>query len=237
MNKSGILIVLAIILLLIYSCGKHENTLVTPKSTSATPNTDTAHPRIYHPVLSSISDSGSGNDYFFNFVARDDTSYLWNFGDNSTSTEARPFHHYKLLGKYTVSLTIDHYVTKSLTLLVGPPPPYTSLLAGTRTFHLLRTQHQFRHGLLDTISYGDALLTINYIDPYTISIGGSKFDYVPLDSIHGSRSYFVNHGTLTSELIENLSFNHDTVDYINFKRVYIHPGGFYDDQTDEYTNP
>lgn len=34
-------------------------------------------------------------------------SYLWNFGDNSTSRQANPLHIYKTAGNYSVSLTIN----------------------------------------------------------------------------------------------------------------------------------
>ena len=44
------------------------------------------------------------------------TSRLWNFGDNTTSTETNPTHTYQNVGEYTVSLTVTD-TTKSDTLV------------------------------------------------------------------------------------------------------------------------
>ena len=62
------------------------------------------------------------------------TSWLWDFGDNTTSTEQNPVHTYAEDGKYTVSLTVSNsygsnarvktnYILVSVTKLAGTPWP------------------------------------------------------------------------------------------------------------------
>ena len=47
-----------------------------------------------------------GSDVTFTSVTTDTDSYLWEFGDNSTSTEANPVHSYAVSGTYAVTLTV-----------------------------------------------------------------------------------------------------------------------------------
>ncbi len=48
------------------------------------------------------------NEYTVNFsaVVTDASSYLWDFGDGNTSTQAAPVHTYEMSGTYTVRLTV-----------------------------------------------------------------------------------------------------------------------------------
>ena len=55
------------------------------------------------------------------------TSYLWDFGDNGSSTQTSPTHQYTNSGVYTVKLTVTgaggtNYTTKTINIL---PPPTT----------------------------------------------------------------------------------------------------------------
>ena len=47
-----------------------------------------------------------GSDVTFTSTATNTTSYLWDFGDDATSTEANPVHTYVVSGTYTVTLTV-----------------------------------------------------------------------------------------------------------------------------------
>jgi hypothetical protein len=53
-------------------------------------------------------DNGDLSFQFMNYVASGSTSYVWDFGDGTTSTEASPAHIYALPGQYTVTLTASN---------------------------------------------------------------------------------------------------------------------------------
>jgi PKD repeat protein len=65
----------------------------------------------------------------FTNLSQNATSYLWDFGDGTTSTEAEPLHEYSALGAYTVILTADAGVcgndveTQVQYIIVGATPP------------------------------------------------------------------------------------------------------------------
>lgn len=51
-----------------------------------------------------------------NFDASDANSHLWNFGDNTTSTQSHPAHIYKVIGTYPVSVKMTNACGKDTTL-------------------------------------------------------------------------------------------------------------------------
>jgi PKD repeat protein len=59
-------------------------------------------------------------------------SYLWDFGDNTTSTEAKVNHVYQDLGVYTIKLTVNGSLvqTRQIAILPYLPAPYQSGDAG-----------------------------------------------------------------------------------------------------------
>ena len=75
-----------------------------------------AKPEINEPVQ--FSDSSNGGSEIFN-------SWLWDFGDGTSSTEQHPSHTYPDPGTFTVSLTVTDSVgttnTSSQTLVILPP--------------------------------------------------------------------------------------------------------------------
>lgn len=71
------------------------------------------------------------------------TSYLWNFGDNTTSTVQNPTHTYYTVGSYTVSLTISNGTVSTTTTktnyitVTGPTPtPTPTPVPGSDTISL-----------------------------------------------------------------------------------------------------
>ena len=55
------------------------------------------------------------------------TSWFWNFGDGTTSTQQNPTHTFSTVGDYDVSLTIANYAgnstaTKRIQVIANPPP-------------------------------------------------------------------------------------------------------------------
>ena len=72
----------------------------------------------------------------FTNTSTDATSYLWNFGDDATSSEASPSHTYAASGSYTVTLTASNSdgqtAKKSVSLtLAGPAKAYYAWSAQT----------------------------------------------------------------------------------------------------------
>ncbi len=47
-----------------------------------------------------------GSDVTFTSICKNTNTYLWEFGDNATSTDAHPTHSYAVSGTYTVVLTV-----------------------------------------------------------------------------------------------------------------------------------
>ena len=67
-----------------------------------------------------IEELGDGQFSLTN-TSENATSYLWNFGDGTTSTEANPVHTYTSNGAFTIELTVESCgitVTYSQTVLV-----------------------------------------------------------------------------------------------------------------------
>lgn len=61
---------------------------------------------------------------FTNTSVGEGLTYLWNFGDGATSTNANPVHTFVNAGTYSVSLTVTNENgtnTKSETIVVLPP--------------------------------------------------------------------------------------------------------------------
>lgn len=55
-----------------------------------------------------FADSASPGNYFaYNLSTGSGLSYLWDFGDGTTSTQQYPFHQYAVLGHYVVCLTVS----------------------------------------------------------------------------------------------------------------------------------
>ena len=84
------------------------------------------------PFLAKFTDesivSGNGSVFFYDFKELSITSWEWDFGDGTTSTQSNPVHTYQKAGNYTVRLTIkdgpnnlsDTYISEeSITVVEG----------------------------------------------------------------------------------------------------------------------
>jgi len=70
----------------------------------------------------------------FTSTVTNTTTYLWDFGDQGTSTEANPVHHYIVSGTYTVKLTITGEGGKIIaTKIVEILPSFDEMLTGGPT--------------------------------------------------------------------------------------------------------
>jgi len=60
------------------------------------------------PVVEMFAEVNADNPYIIDFTTnvQNVTSYVWDFGDNETSTEANPSHTYAMSGKYATKVTV-----------------------------------------------------------------------------------------------------------------------------------
>lgn len=68
----------------------------------------------YDPNASFTASLINTNQFQFNNTSTFAESYLWNFGDGSTSTETNPIHTYSIIAPYTVTLTATKCTTDDL---------------------------------------------------------------------------------------------------------------------------
>ncbi|NMC28255.1 MAG: PKD domain-containing protein, partial [Syntrophomonadaceae bacterium] len=90
--------------------GRSEKTLNLVDNSWASPvylGKGTARPAVADFSATPLSGTAPLEVQFSNRTTGDVTSWHWNFGDGSTSTEQNPLHTYRLPGSYTVKLTVD----------------------------------------------------------------------------------------------------------------------------------
>ena len=86
------------------------------------------------PTVSAIEATIDGYTVTFSVVVTDADTYLWDFGDETTGTDAAPVHTYVTSGDYTVSVTVsgkggDASTTKDITIM----PSVEEMLSGGPT--------------------------------------------------------------------------------------------------------
>ena len=75
----------------------------------------------YDPMANFVIEELGDGQFSLTNTSENATSYLWNFGDGTTSTEANPVHTYTSNGAFTIELTVESCgitVTYSQTVLV-----------------------------------------------------------------------------------------------------------------------
>lgn len=125
-------------------------------------------------------------------------TYLWNFGDGTTSTNQNPIHTYQHAGLYDVSLNIkvdegcivDTTLTK-LGYIDVKPSPNASFIANptvTDIFHNTITFEDLSHeGVEHYIYFNDSIFTTERYTQYTYNDGGYHRPYQLLINEWGCR--------------------------------------------------
>lgn len=84
-----------------------------------------------------FADSANPGNYFaYNLSTGSGLSYLWDFGDGTTSTQQYPFHQYAVLGHYVVCLTVSSGTTCTSTFCDSSSVHKT---AGMSSLHVIPT--------------------------------------------------------------------------------------------------
>jgi len=100
------------------------------------------------------------------------TTFSWDFGDGTTSTEQNPLHTYDREGEYTVSLTVGNQFGSNTRIQSGAVK-----VATARKFEVSLTGS--RKG---TLSTGYILFTVTG-QPAWIKIGGTRYDLATQDTV------------------------------------------------------
>ncbi len=109
------------------------------------------------PAISSIDAEIDDYTVSFSAVVTDANSYLWDFGDGNTSTEASPVHEYEMSGSYTVTLTVSGDGGEvSSTKVVEILPSFTELLTGGPEATAGKTW-QFSRGYTEGVNGGGVI--------------------------------------------------------------------------------
>ena len=160
---------------------------------------------------------------FFRSNVLQDSSFLWDFGDGTTSTDATPMHSYHSTGTYFVNLTINGHASLVVgsTLVINKDPIYTHLLAGTRSWH--DTAYLYRSGLgTQAFPQPDRSFALWYINPVQIAYNGRSMYYIPSVStdsmIYFGDSYTDNTGNTHSLNVEFYHFN-DSIRMVRLDRI------------------
>jgi hypothetical protein len=155
-----------------FACKKEKGNAV-PTNTTTTADTPASLSYIDYTGHQTI-----GSAICFFARATGAKSYLWDFGDGNSSTDAQPCHIYTDTGLYTVNLKInnDTTLTAHTFVYISKVPLYTNLLAGTRTWRHT-TGVSLSSGFDTSYPAPPATFAITYIDPVTVGIGSLTFTY------------------------------------------------------------
>lgn len=160
----------------IFSCKKDDVV-----KTTATNNNTGSYPIYYTgtPII--------GDTVFFVInspILPDSTTYLWDFGDSTTSTSAAPYHIYNSAGDFHVTLSInnipdypdipDRPGKYDLIVSIYKDPIYTPHMTNLRSWHIVREYYP----PADT-TYGDTSFALKYVNDVSVFFNSEFFTYNP----------------------------------------------------------
>ena len=132
------------------------------------------------------------------FICDDGTnhSYLWSFGDGTTSTSG--IHIYSAAGTYSVGLTVDNVVDtveKGATITIYKNPGFTNAVCEPKVYHGVKQVYTI--GLTDTVTttLPDTtfeLSQLNNVEVDFIYNGTNNVAYYQPDSLYGSQLIYSN---------------------------------------------
>jgi PKD repeat protein len=147
--------------------------------------------------------------HFFSNVLPD-SSFYWEFGDGTTSTDSMPNHAYAAAGSYTVRLTINGRAASAVTraVTIFSDPGYTSYIGGVRSWH--DTNFLYRSTpSITPYPRPDSSFALTCINPIKVGFGSAVLTYNP----YGSTDSVLNYGISSVDIYSNthtvnVYFNH-----------------------------
>ncbi len=135
-----------------------------------------------------------GDTLYFKSTAPTGSSFLWNFGDGSTSTAAAPYHIYSDSGMQNVTLIVNNnyatQVKKPVNIFVDPL--YTDSLCQINTwfYSVVKFGNGYQDSLVSDYAY---VMPIAYVNAVSIAIHGDTILYNEVSSYY---PYFYYMGTV-----------------------------------------
>ncbi len=148
-------------------------------------------------------------------------TFLWNFGDGVTSTDAAPSHTFATNDPFEVSLTInnepEHIIKKTINIFANGV--YLNLIAGTKTWHHIYTSVFVMPPSQTSYPRPDLDMTITVLSPSVIIIGSDTLTYS--GNINSDSVLVFNYYDYYRNINNNLHFNHFTaaIDYYQYHHL------------------
>ncbi|MBS1780110.1 MAG: PKD domain-containing protein [Bacteroidetes bacterium] len=169
-----------------------------------------------------------GDTVYFTQDADPGNTFVWNFGDGTTSTEWSPKHIYKKAGTYNTSLRVndkyDAYIASyySNTMVIFKDPQIAAV-TGNRSWDFIERYQDLQLGVDSTSSLQGEQITIKYIDKVTVYWPGSKFsmgDDLRYDNTQSKNNLLV----FVSKSNERLVYDR-VADTMHFTYIHGYVGG------------
>ncbi len=129
-----------------------------------------------------------GYSVSFQSTAPAGSSYLWNFGDGTTSTQATPTHVYSSIDSFKVSLVINNQSSKSVSkkiyIAAVPEASIVSGIAGMKNWHGYVIAHFQAPSARDTISTLTDQFSIAVNSNISITVKGDVLDCYNTDNVN-----------------------------------------------------
>ena len=152
----------------------------------------------------------AGHILSFSSNADEGSTYLWDFGDGSSSTEKAPIHVFATNQDFEVSLSInndkDHIVKKRISIYANGV--YLSQLTGNKTWHHIFTDASPFAPYHTGHTMPDVNMEISTTVPSVITINGDSLSYY--GSEHSDSVLLFRHSGYNKHINTSLYFNHFT---------------------------
>lgn len=152
--------------------------------------------------------------HFSTYFLLPNATYLWDFGDGSTSTDSLPTHVYLHSGHFQVNLIVNNDTSQIYSLSGGltihDDPYYTNKIAKVRLMSGTDREHYVGTSFDTTYVVTNRAYGISYVSETSIEFGGYQFDFAYSDALSGGlvfQNYFPNHQSKITYFISNDSIS------------------------------